>query len=164
MTVIGIADGIAVRLGDGEETAGIVVLVLCHTLCSGDGGQQTNLVIGVLLGLLPGIVHSQDVACAVVGVAGDVALCVSDRLQPALGGVGISNGIAEGVGLAGQVACFVVGILRDMTEGVGDLRQVVRCVIGIAGGVAQSVGVYAQNVSKRFYPHSTLILLQIPDD
>ena len=56
MTVVGIADGIAVRLGDGDETAGVVVLVLCHARGGGDGGQQTDFVIGMFLRLLPGVV------------------------------------------------------------------------------------------------------------
>ena len=59
MTVIGIADGIAVRLGDGDEAACVVVLVLRHARGGGDGGdggQQTDFVIGMFLRLLPGVV------------------------------------------------------------------------------------------------------------
>ena len=56
MAVVGIVHGLAVRLGDGEEAAGIVVLVLRHALGGGDGGQQTDFVIGMFLRLLPGVV------------------------------------------------------------------------------------------------------------
>jgi hypothetical protein len=37
---------VAARLGDGEETAGIVILVFRHALGGGYGGQQTQLVSG----------------------------------------------------------------------------------------------------------------------
>ena len=39
VTVVGVADGVAARLGDGEETACVVVLVLRHARGGGNRGQ-----------------------------------------------------------------------------------------------------------------------------
>ena len=95
VAVVGITHGLAVRLRDRDQTAGIVVLVEGIALRRGDGGEEPQLVIRIGLGLLPGIVRRKNIAGLVVGIAGDMALRVRDR---------------------GDVAVFVVF--------VGDLRTV----------------------------------------
>lgn len=67
MAVVGVADGLAARLRDGEQTAGVVVLVEGIALRRRDSGQQAELVIRIRLRLLPGIIRREDVARAVIG-------------------------------------------------------------------------------------------------
>ena len=67
MAVVGITHGLAVRLRDRDQTAGIVVLVEGIALRRGDGGEEPQLVIGIGLGLLTRVVRREDVARAVIG-------------------------------------------------------------------------------------------------
>ena len=80
------------------DTSGVVVLVEGIALRRGDGGKKPQLVIRIGLGLLSGIVRREDIARAVIGVAGDMAFRVRDSLQPALRRVGVFDGVAKGVG------------------------------------------------------------------
>src|SRR5262249_3460790 len=109
------------------------------------------------------VVQAQDqAAVGVVGVAGQAAAGVGDRLQQA-GRPGVCGGVAQAVGAGQQVVgVLVVGVgLRDpqcvgslgdqvilgvvlvgveAAVGVGGLGQVARRIVGRNGGVAERVG------------------------
>ena len=67
MAVVGIAHGLAIGLGDGEQTARLVVLVEGIALRRRDGGEEPQLVIRIGLGLLARVVRREDIARAVIG-------------------------------------------------------------------------------------------------
>ena len=68
MAVVGIAHGLAIGLRDGDQAAGVVVLVEGIALRRRDSGQQAELVIRIGLGLLARVVRREDVAGLVVGI------------------------------------------------------------------------------------------------
>ncbi len=72
MAVVGIAHGLAIGLRDGDQAAGVVVLVEGIALRRRDSGQQAKLVVSIRLGLFARVVRRKDVAGLVVGVAGDM--------------------------------------------------------------------------------------------
>lgn len=79
--VIGIAHAIAVMFGDRGEIPALVVLVLGHALIRGDGGEKPQLVIGVSLFLLPGAIYGNKAAVEVIGITGNIAVCVRLSLR-----------------------------------------------------------------------------------
>ena len=68
MAVVGIAHGLAIGLRDGDQAAGVVVLVEGIALRRRDSGEKPQLVIRIGLGLLTRVVRREDVAGLVVGI------------------------------------------------------------------------------------------------
>ena len=68
VAVVGITHGLAVRLRDGDQTAGVVVLEERIALRHGNGGEKPQLVIRIGLGLFARVVRRERVAGLVVGI------------------------------------------------------------------------------------------------
>lgn len=66
VSVIGIADGVAIGLSDRGEIPALIVLVLVHALVGGDGGEKAKLVIGISLFFLPGVIYGKRLKYAFI--------------------------------------------------------------------------------------------------